>query len=192
MPAHPRPRAGKTVLTAGERRSLVERLRADGARIAARFGLRYTAIQAEDARVRRRYGSCHTNGEIRIRLTHVRTGRPLKYSSMIDTLCHELAHLKFFHHGPRFRDFYEVILDWARREGIYRPTPRKSLRNAAQTAESVAADGRAVALVPALATPLAALDPEAGAARGATRAPGCSHPRPAKSKRRPPPQLELF
>ncbi|MBP6875631.1 MAG: M48 family metallopeptidase [Candidatus Eisenbacteria bacterium] len=122
--SHASPERPKPGLTAAEKRALVERLRKDGARIAGRFGLRYHSIEAEDARVRRRYGSCHSNGVIRIRLCHAKTGRPLKYSSMIDTLCHEIAHLKYFHHGPRFRDFYEVILDWARREGIYRPTPR--------------------------------------------------------------------
>jgi len=105
---------------------LVARLRADGERIAARFELRYRAIEAESARVKRRYGSCHSDGIIKIRLAHATTGRPLKYSSMIDTLCHELAHLKYFHHGPRFRDFYEVVLDWARREGIYEPGRRRT------------------------------------------------------------------
>ena len=106
------------------RASLLERLRADARRIASHFRLHYAALEAEDARVKRRYGSCHEDGRIKIRLTHARTGRALKYSSMIDTLCHELAHLKYFHHGPRFRDYYFRILDWARRQGIYRPAPR--------------------------------------------------------------------
>lgn len=101
------------------------RLRADARRIAQRFGLEYEAVEAEGARVKRRYGSCHKDGRIKIRLTHARTGRPLKYSSMIDTLCHELAHLKHFNHSPRFRALYYKILDWARRERIYRPRTRK-------------------------------------------------------------------
>jgi hypothetical protein len=107
-----------------ERRAeLLERLRSDGARIAQRFGLRYRAIEAESGRVKRRYGSCYSDGVIKIRLAHVRTKRPLKYSSMIATLCHELAHLRHFHHGQSFRDFNEVVLEWARREGIYLPEP---------------------------------------------------------------------
>jgi predicted metal-dependent hydrolase len=105
------------------RAELLEQLRRDGARIAQRFGLRYRAIEAESGRVKRRYGSCYSDGVIKIRLAHVKTKRPLKYSSMIATLCHELAHLRHFHHGPSFRDFNEVVLDWARREGIYRPEP---------------------------------------------------------------------
>jgi len=105
------------------RRELIDRLRSDGRRIAAHFGLAYEGIDPENARVKRRYGSCHSDGRIKIRLTHVRTGRPLKYSSMIDTLCHELAHLKHFNHGPRFKAFYFRILDWAREQGIYSPGP---------------------------------------------------------------------
>ncbi len=101
------------------------RLQRDARRIAERFGLRYEAIEPESARVTRRYGSCHEDGKIKIRLSHARTGRPLKYSSMIDTLCHELAHLKHFNHGPRFRALFEEILEWARAQGIYRPSPRK-------------------------------------------------------------------
>jgi hypothetical protein len=105
------------------RRELIDRLRRDGRRIAARFELEYEGIDPENARVKRRYGSCHSDGRIKIRLTHVRTGRPLKYSSMVDTLCHELAHLKHFNHGPRFKAFYFQILDWAREQGIYSPGP---------------------------------------------------------------------
>jgi hypothetical protein len=39
----------------------------------------------------------------------------------VNTLCHELAHLRHFNHGPRFKAFYFHLLDWARVEGIYRP-----------------------------------------------------------------------
>lgn len=102
-------------------RQLMERLNRDAERIAARFGLRYRSIDAERANVKRRYGVCYSDGSIRIRLRHAVTGRPLKYSSLVSTLCHELAHLEHFHHGPRFRSFYAAILDYARREGIYRP-----------------------------------------------------------------------
>jgi hypothetical protein len=105
-------------------KEIVARLRADAQRIAARFGLRYRAIEPERANVSRRYGVCFSDGEIRIRLRHARTGQPLKYSSLVDTLCHELAHLKHFHHGERFKSFYLELLAFARHEGIYRPDPR--------------------------------------------------------------------
>lgn len=114
------------------RKGILEDLRRDGARIAERFGLRYQSIEAEGASVKRRYGSCARDGRIWIRLRHARTGEPLKYSSMIDTLCHELAHLRYFHHGPAFRAFYFYLLDWARAAKIYRPSPRG--QSAAQAA----------------------------------------------------------
>jgi len=100
---------------------LMERLNADAQRIARRFGLRYKEIAAERASVKRRYGVCYADGSIRIRLRHSLTGRSLKYSSLVNTLCHELAHLRHFNHGLRFRAFYGELLDYARREGIYRP-----------------------------------------------------------------------
>ena len=69
------------------------------------------------------YGICYADGRIRIRLRHAKTGRLLKESSLVDTLCHELAHLKHFDHSPRFRSFYEKILAEARRRRWYRPGP---------------------------------------------------------------------
>ncbi len=103
------------------KRALLARLEQDALRICARFGLRYRVLEAERANVKRRYGVCFSDGTIRIRLRHVATGRPLKYSSLVNTLCHELAHLRHFNHGPQFQAFYARILDCARREGIYRP-----------------------------------------------------------------------
>ena len=103
--------------------SLIEQLELDASRIARVFGLRYRTIEPERPQVKRRLGVCYRDGTIRIRLQHATTGRPLKYSSLVDTLCHELAHLRHFNHGKRFQSFYRRILDHARREGIYRPGP---------------------------------------------------------------------
>jgi hypothetical protein len=103
------------------KRELMQRLERDAQRICARFRLRYRVLEPERANVKRRYGVCYSDGTIRIRLRHVTTGRPLKYSSLVNTLCHELAHLRHFNHGPRFQTFYGQILEWARRERIYQP-----------------------------------------------------------------------
>lgn len=97
------------------------RLERDAQRICARFRLSYRVLEPERANVKRRYGVCFSDGTIRIRLIHVTTKRPLKYSSLVNTLCHELAHLRHFNHGERFQTYYGQILEWARREGIYRP-----------------------------------------------------------------------
>jgi len=100
---------------------LIGRLELDARVLARVFGLGYRTIEAERAGVRRRLGVCYADGTIRIRLFHASTGRPLKYSSLVDTLCHELAHLRHFNHGARFQAFYRRILEHARRVGIYRP-----------------------------------------------------------------------
>ena len=99
----------------------MQRLRADADQICQEFDLRYTALEPERANVKRRYGICYADGTIKIRLRHVHTGRPLKYSSLVSTLCHELAHLRHFDHSPRFQDFYREILRWARKRGLYQP-----------------------------------------------------------------------
>jgi len=109
---------------------LMARLNRDGAAIASRFGLRYRAIEAERPRVKRRYGVCYADGTIRIRLAHAASGKPLKYSSLVNTLCHELAHLRHFNHGVRFQRLYRDILEYARRVRIYRPGPEPSARSA--------------------------------------------------------------
>jgi len=114
---------------------LIEQLERDASRIARLFGLRYRVIEPERPQVKRRLGVCYRDGTIRIRLLHATTGRPLKYSSLIDTLCHELAHLRHFNHGKRFHVFYRRILDHARREGIYRPGRDDELEAAAPVAQ---------------------------------------------------------
>ena len=115
-------------------RRIMRRLRADADRIAGEFGLSYKRILPERHAVTEHYGVCYANGEIRIRLRHAATGKPLRYSSLMDTVCHELAHLRHFDHGERFQAFFEEMLEWARAEGIYRPAkqkPRKALKEQA-------------------------------------------------------------
>ena len=102
-------------------RRLMARLNRDAEHIAWRFGLVYKAIEAERANVKNRYGVCYEDGVIKIRLRHAVTGKSLRYSSLVSTLCHELAHLRYFNHGQRFRAFYLELLEFARAEGVYRP-----------------------------------------------------------------------
>lgn len=103
------------------KRELLTRLERDAGHLCSRFGLRYRVLEAERANVKRRYGVCFSDGTIRIRLRHAATGRALKYSSLVNTLCHELAHLRHFNHGPQFQALYGRILEYARCSGIYRP-----------------------------------------------------------------------
>ncbi len=108
----------------GESQTVLRRLRRDAVVLAAAFCLPLRSVDAEGASVKRRYGVCYDDGSMRIRLRHVRTRELLKYSALVDTLCHELAHLRYFDHGPRFHALYRRILAHARRRGIYRPAPR--------------------------------------------------------------------
>ncbi len=99
----------------------MDRLRAIGLELASRFRLAWKALEAETEGVNGHYGVCYRDGTIRIRLRHARTGRLLKESSLVDTLCHELAHLRHFDHSERFRRLHRNIQDEARRLGYYRP-----------------------------------------------------------------------
>jgi hypothetical protein len=123
----------------GDSLELIERLARDARRIADAFGLRFRAIEPERPHVRRRLGVCYADGTIRVRLHHARTGLPLKYSGLVDTLCHELAHLRHFNHGRRFQLLYRRILEHARREGIYRPGPEAAVAAPVRTARPVPA-----------------------------------------------------
>jgi predicted metal-dependent hydrolase len=105
------------------RERALERLRRHALLLAHAFDLPLRSIDAESPRVRRRYGICYADGRIRIRLHQLRAPDLLKYSVMVDTLCHELAHLRHLNHGQRFWRLYRRILAYARRHGIYRPGP---------------------------------------------------------------------
>jgi predicted metal-dependent hydrolase len=111
-----------------ESREAMKKLRTWGADLARTFGLEYASLDPERAGVTGHYGICYEDGMIRIRLRHARTGELLKESSLVDTLCHELAHLKHMNHGLGFRRLHRRILDAARSRGYYRPGPGASGR----------------------------------------------------------------
>ncbi len=106
-------------------RELVERLRTDAARVAAQFTLPPYELDADRPNAHDRYGVCFADGRIRVRLIHARTGRVLRYSALIDTVIHELAHLRYMNHGPRWKALYERMLAWSRTQGIYAPQQRR-------------------------------------------------------------------
>jgi hypothetical protein len=101
----------------------MQRLRTWGEVLAREFKLSWSALEPEHEGVTEHYGVCYEDGLIRIRLRHARTGRLLKESSLADTLCHELAHLRHLDHRAGFKKLYARILDRARALGYYRPGP---------------------------------------------------------------------
>ena len=119
--ARPKPRKGG--LEIDSYRDLVERLRKDAVRVATAFKLPGFDLDADRADARDRFGLCFSDGRIRVRLVHVRTGHSLKYSALIDTVVHELAHLRYMDHGPRWESLYRRMLEWCRKRGIYEPRP---------------------------------------------------------------------
>jgi len=108
-----------------EDRQVMGKLRVWGDELGRRFRLQYARLDAERDGVTGHYGICYEDGVIRIRLRHATTGLLLKESSLVDTLCHELAHLRHMDHSVRFRKLYQRILDTARELGYYRPGPRQ-------------------------------------------------------------------
>lgn len=100
---------------------LVERLNADARRVQERFGLPRFVLAADRPNATDRYGQCDDEGRIVVRLVHARTGKPLRYSALVDTVIHELAHLRYMNHGPRWEALYRRMLEWARVAGIYAP-----------------------------------------------------------------------
>jgi predicted metal-dependent hydrolase len=107
-------------------RKLLRRIRRDGRRIAKQFKLRYLEITKESPRVRSRYGSCDQDRVIRIRLNNLTNGDFLRYANLINTLCHELAHIRYMDHGKKFKNLNNEILLWAKGRGIYRPHFRRA------------------------------------------------------------------
>lgn len=122
--------------------------------IAEAFGLRWASLgrTRRDAKI---YGCCDSDGHIRIRLRSRASGAPLRYSSLIATVCHELAHLRYMDHGRRFQALHRSILEWARQRGIYQPEPavRRPFGQEGASSRSLAASGprrrkKPVALAP--------------------------------------------
>jgi len=136
---------------------LLDRLRRDAATLAEPFELRYASIgkTRRDARI---YGCCDLEGHIRIRLRSRISGGFLRYSSLLATLCHELAHLEHFNHGKDFRALNERLLAYARVVGLYRPA-----RGAARPAPAPAPPAVVAALRPALVAASRPKKPKRGA-----------------------------
>ena len=103
----------------------MERIKRWGRDLAGRFCLKLYGIEAEREGETGHFGICYQDGLIRIRLRHAVTGKLLKESSLVDTLCHELAHLRHFDHSDAFWSYYRKILNEARRLGYYRPGPAR-------------------------------------------------------------------
>jgi len=58
------------------------------------------------------HGMCYSDGTIHINLRRGRSGRFDSIESSLDTVIHELAHLKFYNHTKEFWKFHRTIKQW--------------------------------------------------------------------------------
>ncbi len=63
------------------------------------------------------HGECYATRKINIRLTSRDMKRLLSNKTVIDTLCHELAHLLEMNHGPHHKRLLIAMLIWLERNG---------------------------------------------------------------------------
>ena len=124
-----------------EGRDVMKRLRADARIVGEPFGL-VPADLAADRPDAEHYGICFEDGTIRIRLRHRTTGRLLRYSSLVNTLCHELSHLRHMDHQEEFKALFFQVLGYARERGIYRPAASTVVRGCGVSAGPAAPASR--------------------------------------------------
>jgi WLM domain len=81
-------------------------------------------------RLRRSYGRCIWRGEGQLPLIVVRCtadadrGRWRRVGAIMGTLLHEVAHLRYRSHGPRFWSLHRRLVDRAVQAGLYDPRDR--------------------------------------------------------------------
>ena len=81
-------------------------------------------------RLRRSYGRCtwHSNGSPPVIVVRCTADddrlRWRRLGAVVGTLLHELAHLRYRSHGPRFWTLHRRLVDRAAVAGLYEPTDR--------------------------------------------------------------------
>jgi WLM domain len=85
-----------------------------------------TFVLVPGVRLRRAYGRCrwlNKSVEISVRCTaDAEPSRWRRRGAIVATLLHELAHLRYRHHGPRFWALHRRLVDRAAALGVYDPT----------------------------------------------------------------------
>ena len=100
--------------------AILAKVRRDVQPIMAAFNLSFLTLTESVAE-----GSLGFNRGKRIIALNVRQKQnPMtlrKYSAIMATMIHELAHLRHMNHGPQFKMFEAELMAWARAERIYTP-----------------------------------------------------------------------
>jgi len=101
--------------------AIMGRIERDVKPLAKEFGLRWKKMKESVAE-----GSLGFNrgggGVIALNVRQKKNPMKLrKYSAVMRTMIHEMAHIRFMNHRREFHDFDRELLDWARKHNIYRP-----------------------------------------------------------------------
>jgi len=90
---------------------LLVALSVTAAKLSSEFGFWAKSIgelKEEDLAKDKDMGYCYPDGTLEIRL--LVDGCYIDHLEVLDTLCHEMAHLKYFNHGRKFRKLYKKLL----------------------------------------------------------------------------------
>lgn len=87
----------------------VDDLKAIAKILADDFKVKYNSV-TELPNTEEHLGQCDLNKNIAIRLKQYKRNKELKPMTVMDTLCHEMAHILFFEHGKKHRAVVRLML----------------------------------------------------------------------------------
>lgn len=101
--------------------AIIGRIERDVKPLAKAFNLRFKTMKESVAE-----GSLGFNrgagGTIALNVRQKKNPMKLrKYSAVMRTMIHEMAHIRFMNHRREFHDFDQELLAWAREHNVYRP-----------------------------------------------------------------------
>lgn len=75
----------------------------------------FKKLAGNDKCAKNSFGYCSTDGHIRIAIRNPNTGKPVKWETVINTVCHELAHMTYQHHKRSwyilYRKYFNYVME---------------------------------------------------------------------------------